>query len=146
MQSNTCVKHEMSLFTKYIPYEKSVSSHTSSNSTVHEHRAPTDASAQLLRELQAEARNSVIATLECRDNKFSCRAVVEDDMMTFSELLRVQFTLNGEKHDATLKIDSRGDDAPTLAVKIRDELAKEIANKLCIDGLKDHWTFRRRTK
>jgi len=131
----------MALFTKYIPYEKTVTQHTSSNSTVHEHRAPTDASAQLLRELQAEARDSVIATLECRDNKFSCRAVVEQNFAAFSETLRVQFTLNGEKHDAEIKLDDRRDDAPALARKIRDELATVIATKLCIEGLKDEWKY-----
>ncbi len=109
------------------------------NTTVHEHRAPTDASAQLLRELQAEARDSVIATLECRDNKFSCRAVVHRDFAAFSEELRVQFTLNGETHDAKIKLDDRDDDAPALARKIRDELATVIATKLVIDGLKDEW-------
>lgn len=127
----------MSLFTKYIPYEKSVTSHSSS--TVHEHRAPTDASAQLLRELQAEARDSVIATLECRDNKFSCRAVVHRDFLRRSQELRVQFTLNGETHDSKIKLDDRDDDAPALARKIRDELATVIATKLVIDGLKDEW-------
>jgi hypothetical protein len=137
----------MALFTKYIPYEKTVTQHTSSGSTVHEHRAPTDASMQLLREMQAEARSSVIATLECRDNKFSCRAVLEHDFACFSETMRVQFTLNGERYDAQIKIpDSRQDDAPALAVKIRDALAKEIANKLCIDGLKDSWVMRRGVK
>lgn len=113
------------------------------NATVHEHRAPTDASAQLLRELQAEARNSIIATLECRDNKFSCRAVVERDFAAFSETLHVQFTLNGDEYDANIKFDDRGDAPAALAIKIRDALAKEIANKLCIEGLKDSWVMRR---
>ena len=116
------------------------------NSTVTEHRAPTDASARLLSEMQQAARDSVFATLECRDNKFSCRAVVEQDFAAFSESLRVQFTLNGEKHDATIKFDNRHDDAPAMAVKIRDELARVIATKLCIEGLKDHWTVRRGMK
>lgn len=71
------------------------STHTS-NSTVHEHRAPTDESVRLLREMEAAARESVLASFKTEgDNTITGTWVVWHDHSTWTDYVRCNYRING---------------------------------------------------
>lgn len=136
----------MSLFTKYIPYEKSV--HETRNVTSHEHRAPTDESVRLLREMEEKSRDSVFATLRCQSTHFKVAAMAVEDQMNFEVVIRANFMLGDKHHDVEARVPMSdfhvGNDARTnFAKKVRDMLAEQIANQIVITALSDSVIFRR---
>lgn len=105
---------------------------------VHEHRAPTDDSVRLLREMEAKARDSVLATLVSRDNTFEGTVFVTPDPASCEMVVRCLFTLNGARHEtAPVRVRDRLGplDAGEWVRKLRDAIAAEVANKLVVDNV-----------
>lgn len=104
---------------------------------VHEHRAPTDESVRLLREMEAKMRDSVLATLTSRDNTFEGIVFVTPDPMTCDRVVRCLFTLNGTRHEtAPVRVPyAYVLDAGEWVRKLRDAIAAEVANKLVVDNV-----------
>ncbi len=99
--------------------------------TVHEHRAPTDQSIALVREFEKEAENKVLYGIKGSDNSFQFRAMVFREI--FDEKIMLDFSLNGRKHKFTIPTERRSSAKDNL-LKIRDAIAKEIANTICIES------------
>lgn len=99
---------------------------------VHEHRAPTDASAQMLREMEAEALKRVHRVHQIGENSFSATLIEMIPVSTSCEHeLHVLFTLNGNEHTYVVRgIDAeryrRMDDGHGLVRLVAEKLAAEI--------------------
>lgn len=70
--------------------------------TTHEHRAPTDESVRLLREMESSALEQVLLRLVSgSDNELRGTAVVYSDPSTRDEELVLSFALNGKEYRIT---------------------------------------------
>ena len=102
---------------------------------VHEHRAPTDESVKLLREMEAKAQQQVIEAINVGDTTFEC--VVH--MMRFpaddSTLYRAVYSLNGKKMTTDYRNQEWRTDKREALVKLRDEMAKDIATAVIVPAL-----------
>ncbi len=121
------------MFDKYVTEVKSGPSRVD----VHEHRAPTDDSVRLLREMEAKALANVTASFRTEGNRFKGSIIVRPDPYEAGHKMWALFDLNGEKfevgpvpfHDSYL-LDPR-----ELFKWLNDELAKAIAGQLLTAGL-----------
>lgn len=87
---------------EYVPYEKSV------NVTVHEHRATTDQSVQLLNEFQEKAQKNIIDSVLLEDNIFKASFISFQDDVVFDQIIiHIQFILNGVKYSIEEKMRKR---------------------------------------
>lgn len=135
----------MSIFTKHVPYDKNV--YESRTVTSHEHRAPTDESVRLLREMEDKARDSVFATLRCESSGFSVSAIVFEDHMTQDFTVRAKFTLGDTPYDLGIEVPFHkiGMENPSdnLARAVIRLIAEKVAEQITITALKDSWSFRK---
>ncbi len=73
-----------------VPYEKNV--------TVHEHKAPTDKSVELLNELEEKARKNIVYKTKIEQNYLKAIAIYyTDDLITNRIHFYIKFKLNGVK-------------------------------------------------
>jgi hypothetical protein len=102
---------------------------------VHEHRAPTDESVKLLREMEAKAQEQVIEAMHVGDMTFECVVHTlkrwEDDTTT----LKAVFSLNGKKLTAEYTDHAWRTNKRDMVMKLRDEMAKVIAEQVLIPAL-----------
>lgn len=98
---------------------------------VHEHRAPTDASVKLLREMEAAAVAAIESHYHLRDNGFECVVQVMSDAMNNQMVAVAVYRLNGKRlrSEARMERDRPGDHL-RLAQALRDEMAKDIATAI----------------
>lgn len=77
--------------------------------TIHEHKAPTDESVKILREMEGAARESVLSVHKFEDNELNGIVVqmMMDHFKPYSKLY-IRFTLNGKKFAFTEKLDDVG--------------------------------------
>ena len=77
--------------------------------TIHEHRAPTDESVKILREMEEAARQSILDVYQFEDNGLSGITVLMKPRSCFEDdrVLYVRFTLNGQLIEFEEKIDCR---------------------------------------
>lgn len=134
------------MFTKYVPYDKNV--YETRSVTSHEHRAPTDESVRLLREMEDKARDSVFATLRCEASGFSCTAIVFEDHMTQDFTVRAKFTLGETPYDVSIDVrfhkigmETASDNLAQAVIKL---IAQKVAEQITITALKDSWSFRKK--
>jgi hypothetical protein len=102
---------------------------------VHEHRAPTDASVKLLREMQDAAQKATDEVIVVSNNKFECvihriKSYVDDRVV-----MRAVFLLNGRRMNAEYSCYSMIATQEMLMRGIRDAIALEIANVCLADIL-----------
>lgn len=97
---------------------------------VHEHRAPTDASVQLLREMEQAAEAKRIAGMRLENNNFKGVVEVFRRVEDFSTVAAARFDLNGKRLTAQIHDDGFADATPELMVKLRDEMARVIASEV----------------
>ena len=104
--------------------------------TVHEHRAPTDESVRLLREMEAKAKEQVIAAVHVGDTTFECvvhtMRYAEDGSTRFLAI----FSLNGKKMTAEYREHDWRIGPPQEAIgKLRDAMAAKIATEILLPAL-----------
>lgn len=88
--------HHHKSSTEYVPYEKKV--------TVHEHKAPTDQSIELLNEMTEKAKQNIVDSIHIKNNIIDCALIYfQDDITTDSLRYVVRFKLNGKEY----KLDGR---------------------------------------
>ena len=81
-----------------VPYEKTV--------TVHEHKAPTDKSVELLNEMQEKAQRNIIATIKIEENFLKAVAIYyRDEILTDRMTYHIRFELNGKEYTIEDSID-----------------------------------------
>lgn len=110
-----------------------VADHRPSHSSVrvdhHEHRAPTDHSVALLKEMEKAATDKVEEAIRIEGNSFNVVVHMYRSMMDKTVHLKSVFDLNGSRQVVTY-IGSEFDKAETHVVGLRDEIAKHIANEM----------------
>lgn len=98
---------------------------------VHEHRAPTDKSVELLKEFEKAARDKVIESVKVGDTKFECVVHMMTDAMSQDHLAMAIFSLNGHK----MKVTSRQPDFNTTPEQRIEALHRAIADKIAAEIL-----------
>lgn len=98
---------------------------------IHEHRAPTDQSVALLKEMEAAAKDKIVDAVHVGDSYFECVVHIEKDLIADCTRMRAVFKLNGhcETADHVFRPRNPGDEL-TAANALRDEVAKVIASKM----------------
>ena len=106
---------------------------TSVNATIEEKRAPTDESVRLLKELEKEARNKVIAIIQNESNGCNFSAHVFYDNLSFNATARIRVSINEKslEYDRTIP---NGIGKTQLAQFIVDDLGREIARQLIVQN------------
>lgn len=107
-----------------------------------EHRAPTDESVRLLREMEAEAERKLLSSVRVGDTSFEC--VVHEYISPadgFSHTWRAIFSLGGKNHTASYTYhghdDLRSKEAiDTWTIGLRDAIAVEIAGQILLASLR----------
>lgn len=67
--------------------------------TIHEHRAPTDESVRLLKEMEEKAKNSFIKKIHVTDNTFTGIIYIAKDYYRPNTILAcVKFSINGKEY------------------------------------------------
>lgn len=98
-----------------------------------ERRAPTDESVRLLSEMERAAENRLVSVMRCESNKLKFTAHVFEIMGGFENRMRVRCALNDEVMDFDVNLDdARFDSQEAMILKCRDEIAKQIANRILI--------------
>jgi hypothetical protein len=107
--------------------------------TINEHRAPTDESVKLLREMELKAQEKLIAAVQVGNSTFEC--VLHQQLDNFSDRMmwRAVYKLNGKQLTTTVDTDPR--ESPNLGSgmrdafdKLRDAMAKDIAGQVLNDA------------
>lgn len=101
--------------------------------TVHEHRAPTDESVRLLKEMEEAARQKVLSSIRLDRNEFKCVIQFMLDNMSMDRVAHVMLDLNGKKIDEVVKASVRQtgpDGAVEFANVIRDRVAARLAQEV----------------
>lgn len=116
--------HTHSETTRLVPYEK----------TVHEHKAPTDDSIKLLREMEEKSRKQIACALVAEENVVN-GAVVQfhDAHDRFEKVCYVSFKLNGQQMEFKVPLDARVMMAKVDAIDI---LYKALSHSITADLLK----------
>lgn len=100
---------------------------------VHEHRAPTDESVKLLREMEQAADAKRIASMKLENNAFSgmveLRFHAVDDR---TEAVAV-FDLNGKRLTAKADADRTENSKTEVMLKLRDAVALTVASEMLIE-------------
>lgn len=99
---------------------------------VHEHRAPTDESVKLLREMEQKAKDQVIKSIQLEANHLNANVYIYADPMSFNNMFRVVFDINGHSYVSDIAIPL---DAPTdvIAQKLHRGISDVIAQKILED-------------
>lgn len=99
---------------------------------VNEHRAPTDKSVKLLREMEKAALEEVVKTVRVRNTEFD--GVIHKMTKSFdmTTLYRCVFKLNGKQMSVEYEADNLDhlDDAEARVIGIRNAIAEKIANEI----------------
>lgn len=108
--------------TEYAPYEK----------TVTEHRAPTDKSVKLLREMEKAAEDKLISITRLDNNELKATWHVFDDHLSWGMKAVCRFELNGKEHRIDLSLD-RYLKSDEIGRKVYKEVCDKIAELLTVD-------------
>lgn len=104
-----------------------------------EHRAPTDESVRLLREMEAEIKASMTAALRIEDAKFECILHCYTDGYADTQKYMVVFSLNG--HNMTVEHETprfpEKPWVPELIEKMAEKIAAEILRPALLKAMKD---------
>lgn len=100
----------------------------------HEHRAPTDESVRLLREMEAEAERRVTEAIRLEKNGFSAVVQIFSNARDASFTAKCVFDLNGKRLtvEETVSADDVFEDQDALFKKVLEAAAKTIAGELII--------------
>lgn len=102
---------------------------------VHEHRAPTDESVRLLREMEAKAKDAVIHAVHVGDTTFECVVHQNRSSMDDTVTLLAIFSLNGKKMTAEFREHACKTDKFGLAEGLREAIADKLSREVLIPAL-----------
>lgn len=100
---------------------------------IHEHRAPTDASVSLLRELESAALKKTEEAIVVSNNKFEC---VIHKLRSFQDdrvIMKAIFMMNGHRMTVDYSEHSTAT-RESLMRGVRDAIAQAVANS-CLDAI-----------
>lgn len=106
------------------------------NVNITEKRAPTDESVKLLREMEDKAREQVEQSINVGGNGFECVVNIHKEALSMDTVAVALFKLNGRSLRAEARVEGWDrDDIAKLAPRLRDEVAKELANAILSPSL-----------
>jgi len=103
----------------YVPYAKSV--------TVHEHKAPTDKSVELLNEMQVKARDNIVSTFSISNNLFNVDLAVFQNYAGFGYIVNYRYVLNGTEYKGGFPVEAS---SHLNKHQIIEKILEEINNSL----------------
>jgi hypothetical protein len=110
-----------------VPYETTRTEYVTKD--VHIHRAPTDESVKLLREMEEKAKAEVLGSVRLDGNQFKCVVHYEREAMSMDLVVRALFELNGKRMQAEVRVPDHADPSTGLP-KIRDKVAEVISTEM----------------
>lgn len=114
--------------------------HTSGRSRidVHEHRAPTDASVKLLKEMEEAADKRRISVMQIESTLFKGVVEVWNNPWDATMTARCVFDLNGHRAtaEATMSSYKLAQSRDPLLIALHDEIAKKIGAEVLLDSIK----------
>lgn len=102
---------------------------------IHEHRAPTDQSVALLKEMEEAARAKLIESVKVTDTNFECVVHTLKEFASGDFLCKAVFSLNGEKLEAEVRTQDTTD-RQKVWTALRDEIARVIAGHILTGALR----------
>lgn len=103
------------------------------------HRAPTDESVKLLKEMEQAAREKVVESIHVGDTKFECVVHTMLDNLSDEMIFQAVFTVNGKKMTAEHRHRVRErTDWNNGFLSLADEVAKVIAEEVIRDAFAAH--------
>lgn len=112
---NTYINRE----TRYVP----------THVDIHEHRAATDESVELLKELEQEALKKIISVNRLENNSVEATWTVYRDNFQFERTMIIQFKINGVEHEVRVPCERRVS-TNDLARKAFKAIAEAMAEKI----------------
>ena len=112
---------------EYVPYEKNI----------HHHRAPTDDSIRLYKEMEEKSREELVGHVRLGGNNFDGVCAVFDEDFGYRRCYRFKYELNGDEYGFDYKSDPmiNGKDELRRAL---EELRQHIVNVAMGDFVDDH--------
>gem|GEM_PF-2896609 len=104
---------------------------------VHIHRAPTDESVRLLKEMEDAAEKKIIESVHVKSNAFECVVHVMYDVLSDDKIYRAVFSLNGKKMTVEHRHSARDPDDRSAAI---DGLVNEVAKVIARDAIAEAFT------
>lgn len=110
--------------------------HVTRTSVVHEHRAPTDASVALLKEMEAAAEKKLIEAVRVGNTTFECVLHKYMDCINNQVVVRAIFNLNGVTDTVEHRWSPYSDTGEVHGYReLRDKIAEAIATKMIGEAL-----------
>ena len=103
---------------------------TTNNVRIDEHRAPTDESVRILRDMEDRAEKKVLAAVRVENTQVDMVIHAQKDNFTGDRLYACIYKINGKQMRSDYR-DCGTVDRDSVAVGIRDVVAKDIASLLC---------------
>ena len=118
-----------------------VSKRASVEAVIHEHRAPTDASVKLLKEMEQAAKDKLVASFILDNNTFKGAVNIYQEVLHDRLVIEVTFDLNGKRINEVIY--THRDDVDLLET-IKSAVANRIATELLINTFNklDEYTIR----
>ncbi len=92
--------------------------------TIHEHRAPTDASVDLLNEMTSKALSNLVSTFSTTSNTLQVTWSIYEDMARAQRNFLCKFSLNGKPYQII-------EDIPLHRFGNQEEVVKHLYEVLC---------------
>lgn len=105
------------------------------NKTVHEHRAPTDESVRLLREMENKATEQIIQAVRIENTEFKGVLHTTREVLTGDVRFTIVFSLNGKKEFAEFRA-KEWDTQDTVIQGIIRKVSETLARKMLVGIVK----------
>lgn len=106
---------------------------------MHEHRAPTDESVRVLREMEAAAEKKVLDAVRVENTLVECVVHSYEDYLNDMARYKAVFKINGVKREATHECGIGEQSQEQIAMALRDAVAKVIATEMIAASFKPNW-------
>ena len=93
---------------------------------VHEHRASTDASLQLLTEMQEKAQQAIINKIDAPNNNMTFKIIIISDMVNLKNICTSIYSINGHRREVRTVIDKAAFYETNPYNKIVQDITKDI--------------------
>lgn len=104
---------------------------------VEEHRAPTDESVRLLREMEKEAESKLTSVNRIENSLVDAVWYVIEDPICFDIKIKVVFKLNGHQFEKTIVLDKTDFYFKSGAQKVVEAIADQISRMITIELLRN---------
>ena len=102
-----------------------------------EHRAPTDESIKILREMEKEVLDNIISMGKIEDNMFNIKWYIYPDKHSWDERCLCVFKLNGKEYDFEFLLPSKYTERSQIIPEIRSRVLEKLTGVLMIDLFKE---------